>query len=70
MTGLKTGGYVMEKFVSFDKMSKKAKRQENSKKRNTWGVICPVTKVVESKKAFNKKAERRLSNKISKEYGC
>lgn len=35
--------------VSYEKMSKKQKKAENTKKRNLW-PISPVTKVVPAKK--------------------
>lgn len=44
----------MDKFVSYDKKSKKEKRLEDNKKRNCWNV-SPVTKVVPDKtKQYNR----------------
>ena len=44
----------MTKFVPEAKMSKKARKELNAQKRATWG-FSPVTKRVESRKAYNRK---------------
>ena len=44
----------MEKFVAESKMSKKARKELNASRRATWG-FSPVTKKVESRKAYNRK---------------
>lgn len=38
-------------------MTKKQKAQENQKRRNFWEV-CPVTRVVPNKKAYNRKRDK------------
>ena len=43
-----------KKFISQDKMSKKARKELNKQKRVTW-EHSPVTKIVESKKRYNRK---------------
>jgi orotidine-5'-phosphate decarboxylase len=40
----------MGKFISSMKMSKKTKREFDTSRRNTWGMISPVTRRTESKK--------------------
>ena len=42
----------MEKFISRDKLSKKARKELDSQKRRTWNGINPVTRTVESKKSL------------------
>ena len=37
----------MEKFVPYEKLSKKKKKEFNSKRRKSWGNIHPATKKVE-----------------------
>ena len=44
----------MEKFVPFEKLSKKAKRELNAKKRGTWGDVKPVSRRVENPKAYKR----------------
>lgn len=44
----------MGKFVSKEKMSKKAKKQAAAEKRLTW-AFSPVTRRIESKKIYNRK---------------
>jgi hypothetical protein len=45
----------MAAFVPKQKMSKKAQKALNAQKRETWGSFSPVTKMVKSKKAYNRK---------------
>ena len=33
----------MERFIPFEKLSKKKQRELNAKKRKTWGSVSPVT---------------------------
>ena len=44
----------MEKFIPREKMSKKARKEHDLKNRAFW-AISPVTKLKESKKAYNRK---------------
>ena len=44
----------MNKFISRQKMSKKARKELDAKQRSTWS-FSPVTKKVESKKLYNRK---------------
>lgn len=48
----------MEKFVPYEKLSKKKQRELDSKRRNTWGSIKPITRKVENAKAYNRKKTR------------
>lgn len=45
----------MEKFVPYEKMSKKEKRKLDLAKRQTWGELNPVTRKPENSKAYNRK---------------
>ena len=49
-----------KKFVSICKMSKKERRKYYSSKRNSWGVIDPCTKIVASKKKYNRNKIKRI----------
>lgn len=44
----------MAKFISRAKLSKKARKELDARKRTTW-PFSPVTKKVESKKIYNRK---------------
>ena len=48
----------MTNFVEKKKLSKKAQREMNNKKRQTWD-FSPVTRTVESKKLYNRKRKPR-----------
>lgn len=45
----------MEKFISYEKLSKKEQKKINKVKRGTWGRINPSTKIVPDKKKYNRK---------------
>lgn len=50
----------MEKFIPFEKLSKKKQRELNSLKRRNWNGINPTTRKSENPKAYNrKKAQKR-----------
>ncbi|MCR5601292.1 MAG: hypothetical protein K6G33_11205 [Ruminococcus sp.] len=52
----------MEKFVSFEKMSKKEQKKINSAQRRDWNGINPVTRVTqENKKAYKRNPKHRNS---------
>ncbi|MBQ9461547.1 MAG: hypothetical protein IJU51_06495 [Clostridia bacterium] len=50
----------MEKFIPYEKLSKKNKRELNAKRRQTWS-ISPVTRKPANPKAYNRqKARKRI----------
>lgn len=57
----------MEKFISFEKLSKKKKKELNSKKRKSWNGASPVTKRSENKKRYNRNKSRIRDDEF--EYG-
>ena len=51
----------MEKFVKYDKLSKKEKKKLDSAKRRDWQGLNPVTRVADdSKKAYKRKPKHPL----------
>ncbi len=48
----------MEKFISYEKLSKKKQRELNRKKRVTWGVLNPVTRKTKNEKLYDRKKAR------------
>ena len=55
----------MNKFISRQKMSKKARKELDAKQRSTWS-FSPVTKKVENKKLYNRK---KKSTERYNDYG-
>ena len=54
------GEYLMEKFIPFEKLSKKKQKELNAIKRKDWNGINPVTRKSENPKAYNRrKAQKR-----------
>ena len=45
----------MEKFIPYEKLSKKEKRKLDLAKRQTWGDLNPVTRKPANSKAYNRK---------------
>jgi hypothetical protein len=43
-----------KKFVPLEKMSKKAKKKHFTESRNDWNGVNPTTKVVKSKKIYDR----------------
>ena len=56
-----------DKFVPKDKMSKKAQKELNDKKRGTWGNTKPVTRVQPNKKAYDRKRDKKIEDESLKE---
>ncbi|MDO4815620.1 MAG: hypothetical protein Q4A83_03320 [Bacillota bacterium] len=48
----------MEKFVPYEKLSKKKQRELNAMKRGSWGGLNPVTRKSANPKAYNRKTAR------------
>ena len=51
----------MDKFIPFEKLSKKKKRALNAARRGTWGAINPVTRKPKNPKAYDRQKTRRNS---------
>lgn len=49
----------MEKFIPYEKLSKKQKRQLDTQKRRTWGTQNPVTRTPQNSRAYNRKRAQR-----------
>ena len=45
----------MEKFIPFEKLSKKEQRRRNAQRRGSWQGISPVTRRAENPKAYNRR---------------
>lgn len=45
----------MEKFVPYEKLSKKEKRRRDALGRTTWGPLKPTTRKPEPSRAYNRK---------------
>jgi len=48
----------MEKFIPYEKLSKKEKKKTDSSKRGSWNGVDPVTRVADTeKKKYRRKAK-------------
>ena len=46
---------IMEKFVPYEKLSKKEQQKVNKARRGTWGDLNPVTRKPVNSKVYNRK---------------
>ena len=49
----------MEKFIPFEKLSKKEQRKRNAQRRGSWQGISPVTRRAENPKAYNRRKAQK-----------
>ena len=49
----------MLKMIPLNKQSKKAQRRYHAAKRGDWNGVTPVTRVIPSKKGYDRKRARR-----------
>ena len=45
----------MEKFIPYEKLSKKEQKKINAARRGTWGSISPVTRKPTNSRAYDRK---------------
>ena len=48
----------MEKFIPYEKLSKKEKRKVDAARRSTWGDLNPTTRKPQNSKAYNRNKAR------------
>lgn len=51
----------MEKFIPYEKLSKKKRRELDRMRRGTWGALDPVTRKPENPRAYNRQKARKRS---------
>ena len=54
----------MEKFIPYEKLSKKEKRKIDQAKRQTWGELNPVTRKPANSKAYNRNKARNWKREL------
>lgn len=52
----------MQKFIPFEKRSKKEQRKLNSQRRGSWGALSPVTRTSKNPKAYNRQKARKWND--------
>ena len=57
-TGMQQEKKEMKKVIPLKKQSKKAQKQFHAKQRGSWNGLSPVTRVVPSKKLYDRKKLR------------
>ena len=54
----------MERFIPYNKLSKKEKKKQNQTKRQTWGDLNPVTRTPANSKVYNRKKNQSWKNEL------
>lgn len=54
----------MERFIPYNKLSKKEKKKQNQTKRQTWGDLNPVTRTPANSKVYNRKKNQYWKNEL------
>ena len=57
----------MEKFIPYEKFSKKEKRKIDQARRQTWGELNPVTRKPTNSKAYNRNKARNWKRELHHE---
>lgn len=52
----------MEKFIPYEKLSRKKQREINAMRRGSWGGLNPVTRKPANPKAYNRKKAQSWKN--------
>lgn len=55
----------MEKFIPYEKLSRKEQKKHNAARRKTWGGVSPVTRKPENSRAYNRKKAQSWKKEIS-----
>lgn len=48
-----------DKFIPYEKLSKKKKRERDNEKRKSWGLLNPVTRKSKNPRAYNRAETKR-----------
>ena len=60
----------MEKFIPYEKLSKKEKRKMDLSQRQTWNSLNPVTRKPVSSKAYNRRKAQSWKKDIPSSAHC
>ena len=53
---------MAEKFIPYEKLSKKKQREIDRKKRGSWNGVNPVTRTTQNPKAYNRQKAKKWMN--------
>ena len=54
----------MELWIPLDKQSNKAQKEYNNKQRGSWNGLCPVTRAVPNRKAYDRNRIKHEDRRI------
>lgn len=53
----------MKTFVPIRKQTKRHQKAYHAQKRETWGSVNPISRIIESKKVYNRNTSKNLKRK-------
>ena len=60
----------MEKYIPYEKLSKKEQKKQNAARRNTWGAVSPVTRKPDSSRAYNRRKAQNWKKELTGSALC
>ena len=60
----------MEKFIPYEKLSKKKKRELDAQRRGSWHGVNPVTRKSENPKAYNRRKAQDWKRELPPARSC
>lgn len=54
----------MEKFIPYEKLSKKEQQKINKAKRGTWGELNPITRKPQNSKAYSRRKSQNWKREL------
>ena len=60
----------MEKFIPYEKLSKKKQRELDAQRRGSWGGLNPVTRKPENPRAYNRRKAQNWKKDSGSEPFC
>lgn len=55
----------MEKFIPYEKLSKKEQKKRNAARRGSWGAVNPITRRPENSRAYNRQKAQNWKRDLS-----
>lgn len=60
----------MQKFVPYEKLSKKEKKKMDLAKRQTWGELNPINRKPKNSRAYNRKKAQNWKKDLTSSTRC
>ena len=58
----------MQRFIPYEKLSKREKKRRDNERRQDWGQINPLTRKKEDRKVYNRKRNREWGDERTRGF--